>query len=216
MKAIVVGCGRFGAELTDRLYKRGHQVSVIASTETDFDNLSADFRGHAIVGDPLNREILHSAGIQQASALALVTNNDPLNAVVAHIGRSVYQVPNIIVRNYNPRWRPLHEAFGLQMISSTIWGAQRIEEMMYAVNVRSLLAAGNGEVEVYEFIIPDTWDNKPLQDLLCKGCMPVSVVRAGRATLPESHIQLQKGDVVQVSATLDGIETLRQRLKEDK
>jgi hypothetical protein len=46
------------------------------------------------------------------------------------VARTVYNVANVVVRNYDPRWRPLHEAFGLQMVSSTAWGAQRIEELL--------------------------------------------------------------------------------------
>jgi len=42
----------------------------------------------------------------------------------------VYHVPNVVVRNYDPRWQPLHEAFGLQVVSSASWGAQRMEELL--------------------------------------------------------------------------------------
>ena len=50
--------------------------------------------------------------------------------MVAHIAKAVYHVPNVVVRNYDPHWRALHETFGLHVVSSASWGAQRMEEML--------------------------------------------------------------------------------------
>ena len=87
---------------------------------------------------------------ERADAVAVVTDLDVLNAVVGHLARTYYHVPNVIVRNTDPRYRPILEAFGLQVVSAFSWGAQRIEEMIYHADVRAVFSAGNGEVEVYE------------------------------------------------------------------
>ena len=89
-----------------------------------------------------------------------------MNAVVAHVARTVYDVPSVVSRNYDPRWRPLHEAMGLRMVSSTAWGAQRVEELLENRRVRPVFSAGNGEVELYELDVPEPWDGRPLSELL--------------------------------------------------
>jgi len=142
-----------------------------------------------------------------------VTNSDSVNAVVAHAARVIFNVPNVVARNYDPKRRPLFEAFGLQVISSTGWGAQRIEELLYHGEIRTVFSAGNGEVEVYELTIPARWKDRRLGDMLREGVCGVAHTRAGRATLPDPAIILDQGDVVQVSATLEGIEWLRARLE---
>ena len=109
--------------------------------------------------------VLKRAGIEQADSLASVTDSDAVNAVVAHVARTVYNVPSVVSRNYDPRWRPLHEAMGLRMVSSTAWGAQRLEELLESRRTRPVFSAGNGEVEVYELDVPKTWDGKPLAEL---------------------------------------------------
>ncbi len=213
MNIIVVGCGRVGAELAYRLYQKGHQVTVIDQLDTAFDNLPPDFRGRMIEEEVLNRDVLRRAGIEQAGGLAAVTNSDSVNAVVAHVARAAYHVPNVVVRNYDPSWRPLHEAFGLQVISSASWGAQRLEELLYHAEIRTVFSAGNGEVEIYEFSVPEAWHGRSLQDLLPEGqCLAVALTRAGRAILPSDQMLLEAGDVVLLSATADGIEVLRQQL----
>ena len=212
MFIIVVGCGRVGAELAFRLHQRGHQVAVIDQVGASFANLDPDYRGRTIEGEVLSQDVLTRAGIAEAEGLAAVTNSDSVNAVVGHMAREVYKVPNVVVRNYNPRWLPMHEAFGLQVVSSTAWGAQRIEELLYRPLGRAVFSAGNGEVEVYELVVPEAWRGRRLGDLIPAGeCLAVAFTRAGRSSLPSPDLTVEPGDVVHVSATLAGIEGLRER-----
>lgn len=215
MNFIVVGCGRVGAELAYRLYQRGHKVSVIDIQESAFRNLPADFRGRTVQGEALRKDILHRAGIESADGLATATSSDAVNAVVARVASHVYNVPNVLVRNFDSRWRAMHEAFGHQVISSSSWGAQRMEELLYHYEVTTVFSAGNGEVEMYEFMIPAVWEGRTLNDLLpSKGCMPAALTRAGQAVLPDCDIPLMRNDVVLVSATFDGINALRVQLQQ--
>jgi trk system potassium uptake protein len=213
MNIIVVGCGRVGSELAYRLFQRGHQIAVVDSVSAAFRNLPPDFRGRMVEGDVLNQEVLRRAGIKQADGLAAVTNNDSNNAVVAHIARTVYGLSNVVVRNYDPQRRPVQEAFGLQVISSSSWGAKRMEELLYQREIHSVFSAGNGEVEVYEFAVPAAWQGRALHDLLPEsGCVAVALTRAGKASLPGSEARLEAGDVLDVSATLEGLDALHKRL----
>lgn len=212
MNMIVIGCGRVGAELAQRLSEKGHRVTVVDNVPASFYNLPLDFRGRTVEGEALNQDVLRRAGIDQADGLAVVTSSDSTNAVVAHIARVHYGIPNVIVRNYNPGYRGLYEAFGLQVVSSSSWGAQRIEELLYHQEMRTVFSAGNGEVEVYEFNVPAAWEGRKLGDLMSgDGCAPTALTRAGRAMLPDCDTVLQPGDVVLVSATFDGIQALRSR-----
>ena len=211
MKLIVVGCGRVGAELAYRLSQRGNQVVVIDQSETAFENLPADFKGRVVEGQALSKDVLRRAGIGDADGIAAVTSSDSINAVVAHIAREEYNVHGV-VRNFNSRWRSMHEAFGLQVVSSSSWGAQRIEELLYQQETRTVFSAGNGEVELYEFLARPELEGRPLSDLIPKeGCVVAALSRAGRALIPAPEMLLQEGDAVLVSATLDGSEALRQR-----
>jgi trk system potassium uptake protein len=213
MKALVIGCGRLGAELAYRLFVNGHTVSIIDIDERSFANIHGDFQGKFNEGDALNRDVLRRAGIDNVDSVAVVTSSDILNAVVGHLARETYHVPNVVVRNYNPRYRPIHEAYGLQVVSALSWGAQRIEEMMYHTDVRVVFSAGNGEVEIYELAIPDTCEGVTVGQLIAtEMCMPVAITRAGKAMLPTLKLALQAGDVLHVSATLEGVESLRNRV----
>ncbi len=214
MKIIVVGCGRMGAELAYRLFQRGHDVAVIDTNTAAFNHLPADFQGRFYEGDTLSYDVLHRAGIEHCDALAAVTSSDALNLVIAHTAKKNFHVKNVVARNYDPNCRELYEVFNIQVISATGWAAQRLEEMIYHSEIRTVFSAGNGEVEVYELKVPEELDGKTLASLLDgTETVPVSLTRAGKSILPASEMILQENDVVHISATLDGITTLRQRVR---
>jgi trk system potassium uptake protein TrkA len=217
MNFIVVGSGRVGAELAMRLFKSGHQVVVVDQNEAAFNRIDPEFRGRTIHGEALQEDVLTRAGIKEADGLAAVTNSDSLNAVVAHVARSVFDVPYVVCRNYDPHLRSMLETFGIQLVSSTAWGSQRTEEMLTGVSTKAVFSAGNGEVEVYELAVPDSWHGRLWGDLSTglDGLLPVAITRGGRAILPTAETQLESGDLVNVSATFDGIKALRARLGDE-
>jgi trk system potassium uptake protein TrkA len=214
MNFIIVGCGRVGAELCYRLFKSGHQVVVVDSRKEAFNRLHPDFRGRTLEGEGLAESVLERAGIREADGVAAVTNSDTMNAVVAHIAREFYDVPIVVARNYDPNLRSVVEAFGFQKVGSTYRGAQRVEELLMNPSHKAVYSPGNGEVEIYEIIIPENWDGRTLGDLLdpIKQCYPVALSRAGRAFLPEKETQLKSGDLLNVSSTFEGIGALTARL----
>ena len=213
MYVIVVGCGRVGAELAMLLSRRQHDVTVIDQVGSSFSHLDPAWRGRTIEAEAMAEGVLERAGVRHAQGLAAVTNSDAVNAVVAHVARTVFEVPAVVSRNYDPRWRTLHEAMGLPMVSSTAWGAQRVEELLESGRLRPVLSAGNGEVEVYELAVPDLWRGRTLGELV-QGvdCVAVSLTRGGRASLPGASDVLEADDVLQVGASLEAAAELRRRL----
>ncbi len=218
MNFIVIGCGRVGAELAYRLFKAGHQIVVVDSNRDSFNRLQPEFRGRTLEGEGLAESVLERANIREAHGLAAVTNSDTLNAVVAYTAQKVYGVPIVVARNYDPELRPLIEAFGLQTVSSTYWGAQRVEELLTNPLQKTVYSAGNGEVEVYEVIIPEIWAGRSLGELLDSPTQfyPVALTRAGRSFLPDSSILLEVGDILHVSSTFEGSGVLSARLSQPR
>lgn len=210
MKVVIVGSGRMGVELATRLFRAGHDVAMIGSDDLEFNQLPAEFTGRLIDGDVLNQDVLRRAGIESCDALAVVTHRDEVNLVVAHTAREVYKVKKVLVRCYDPHYMDLYKVFNFQVVSGTSWAAQRLEELIYHAEIRMLLSAGNGEVEIYELRISPKWAGKTVADVSePEGCMAVAVTRGGAARIPEDDMVLQEGDLLLISATVEGIEALR-------
>jgi trk system potassium uptake protein TrkA len=68
--------------------------------------------------------------------------------------------------------------------------------------MRRVFSAGNGEVNLYEFVVPESCEGCTIQDLVPEDqCRVVAFTRAGRAMLPSDTFGLQAGDVIHLSAT---------------
>jgi Trk K+ transport system NAD-binding subunit len=67
---------------------------------------------------------------------------------------------------------------------------------------------------LYEFLVHPEMEGRPLSDLIPdEGCVIAALSRAGRAVIPTPDMLLMESDAVLVSATLDGSEALRQRIR---
>lgn len=213
MRAILVGCGRAGAELATRLARAGHAVTVIDVAAEAFDNLPADFRGHVIRAEAMNQDVLANAGIEDADCVATLTNSDALNAVLGHIAATVYHVPRVVVRTYDPRWAPLHAAFALETVNSVQWNAARFEELMLSPNLATIHVLGATGLAIYELVVPASWAGRALSELLADPEVVVAgVTRDRQSLLPTPDWQLAVGDRVALSTTAAGAARLRAQL----
>ena len=211
MRIVVVGCGRAGAELAVRMSRRGHHVTVVDGSGASFANLPADFRGRTIQGDALAEGTLASAGAAEADGLAAVTASDAVNAVVAHAARGIFGVKRVVVRSYAPSRESIHEAFGHQAISSTMWGAQRLEERLEDAVGESEASVGTGDVRVWRIAVAA--GSKP-RTIATRGdgWVIVAVSRDGTTTIPGSSVAAEAGDVLHVACTPERLEGARRDL----
>jgi len=215
MNIVIVGCGRVGVELALALHEK-HIVSVIDRNPHSFDRLGLHFKGRTVQGHGMDRNALERAGIESADALAAVTSSDNVNAIVARIAQDIYHVKRVVARIYNPRRAPIYEKLNLQTVSSSTWGAQRVEQLLVHPGMQSIASAGNGEVQVFEMTVPADWTGRKISELVpMEHAIPVALARNGRGILPRSEIVLESQDILQVSSTPAGVEILRERLHEN-
>ncbi|MGH9321882.1 MAG: potassium channel family protein [Vicinamibacteria bacterium] len=213
MYVIVVGCGRVGSELAHRLFRQGHEVTIIDEVGASFRNLHPDYRGRTIEGSVLSEEVLRRAETFRADGLAAVTNSDTVNAVVGHAARELFGMRNVVVRNFNPRLLPLHLSFRHRVVSSTVWGAERIETLLYHPEQQTLLTLGARDIEVFELRLTAPWSGRTVSELLAGiEAVPVTLTRAGISQLARPETELEDGDLLQVAATAGVLEGLQARL----
>jgi trk system potassium uptake protein TrkA len=215
MNIIIVGCGRVGVELALALHQN-HNVSIVDRNLRAFDRLGLHFTGRTIQGHGMDRTALERAGIETARALAAVTSSDNVNAIVARVARDIYHVQRVVARLYNPRRAPVYEKLDLQTISSSSWGAHRIEQLLLHPGMQSVSSAGNGEVQIFELTVPAEWNGHKISELVpVEHAIPVTLARNGKGFLPRPENLLESQDILQVSSTPEGVKILRERIHEN-
>ena len=83
---------------------------------------------------------------------------------------------------------------GCKWSAPPVGALNAVIEMIYEANVQAVLSTGNGEVEVYEFCVPDHWAGKRSVRLShYAGVVVVSITRAGKAFIPDSEVRWKSG-----------------------
>lgn len=119
MYAIVVGCGRAGAEIAARMAIAGFSVVVIDRDKYAFDRLPDDFTGSTVVGTAIDHDVLEAAGVAEADVLVATTYGDNSNLTVAQLARLKYHVPRAVARVKDPVRSRAFADCGIETICST-------------------------------------------------------------------------------------------------
>lgn len=127
---IIVGCGRLGAILANRLSKEGHSVVVIDRDANAFRKLSPDFSGYRIQSNTVEIAALREAQIEKADCLLATTDQDNVNMMVAQVAKSIYGVPTVLARVYEPAHEVIYHELDVKVISPTHLAAGAFLEVL--------------------------------------------------------------------------------------
>jgi trk system potassium uptake protein len=212
MRVIIMGCGRVGEQLARLMSEEGHDVAVIDYSEEALARLGSDFRGRRVRGVGFDREVLLRAGIESADGFAATSSSDNVNAVAARIARTLFHVPRVVARLFDPERAEVYKRLGLATISSTTWGAERIRELLTHADLDSVRSFGAGEVQLLEIEVPSALAGRSVRDLSVPGEVSViAITRDGRALLPMLGTAFRVGDIVHLAVLSDAmarVETL--------
>lgn len=135
MFVVIVGCGRVGSAVAQRVLKAGHEVSCLdedpeshARLEVDLDGSWEDAGGSFTVGTALEISALEEAGLEKADAFIASTDGDNTNIVIAQIAAKRFNVKIVVARVLDPRRNEWYESQGLQTISGTLFAIRTLEE----------------------------------------------------------------------------------------
>ena len=130
MKLVVLGCGRVGSTLATMMDSNGHEVTVIDRNSEAFRRLGDSFKGKTLVGEGVDEDVLRKAGIERADAFAATTEGDNRNIMASQVVRTMFNVPKVITRIYDPIREQSYRELGLQTVCPTVMGANAIRDML--------------------------------------------------------------------------------------
>lgn len=149
MNILIVGCGRVGWRLASDFNSAGHKVAVVDNNPRSFRRLPERFPGRVVLGTGIDEDILRSAGIEDADVFIAVTDDDNTNIMAAQIARTIYRVPQAIIRLYDPVRAEIYRELGLTVICPTTTVAGLIEEQVLQTM---------GDEAPRQSTTPETWE----------------------------------------------------------
>jgi trk system potassium uptake protein TrkA len=213
MRAVIMGCGRVGSELTLQLGHAGHEVVIIDKKAEAFDRLPPGFNARTIVGLGFDRDVLEEAGIKEADAFIAVSNGDNSNIVSARVALEHYHVPHVIARIYDPQRAEIYQRLNIPTVATTTWGVKQIMLMLTHPREEIKESLVGGDLFRMRVPVPDHLVGKPVSSLSSEGKVLVGGVdRMGSGFIPVNSSTFQQGDIVQLILQKEGLELLDQLL----
>ncbi len=209
MHVVVVGCGRVGSGLAETLESQGHSVAVVDRRPQAFRRLPPGFAGRRVTGVGFDRDRLREAGIEQADALAAVTNGDNSNILVARTGREYFGVERVVARIYDQRRAAIYERLGISTVATVGWAIERVLRRIDAGSSAIEWIDPSARVCLVERLVPEAWAGRPTGELEVVGeSRVVAVTRLGVAQIASAALLVQEGDVVWLAVDGDRLDVV--------
>src|SRR3984957_6963558 len=153
VRVVVMGCGRVGSSLADGLSRIGHDVAVIDRDSTAFNRLSPEFAGERVLGQGFDRDVLLSAGIEQADAFAAVSSGDNSNIISARLARETFGVRRGVARIYDAKRAEGYQRPGIPTIATVPWTTDRLLHALTRESETARWRDPTGTVAVVEVVL---------------------------------------------------------------
>jgi len=116
MFIIIVGCGRLGSYLANRLSQAGHSVVAIDLNDAAFESLSPEFSGFRLEGDATEFAVLREAEIADADMVIVTTQSDNINLLVSQVAKKLFGVPRVVARVFEPERQRTYRDLGIDTV----------------------------------------------------------------------------------------------------
>ena len=124
---VVIGCGRLGSLLANRLSSEGHSVVAIDVSPRAFDALMADqFSGFRLEGDATELAVLTQAKIDKADVVIGATHDENVNIMAAQIAKNRFGVARVFARILDPGKESFCRTIGIESICPTSMAAEKM------------------------------------------------------------------------------------------
>lgn len=207
MQIIIVGCGKVGIALTQRLSTEDNNICIVDVDKDVVHQLAAECDVMGLVGNGASYNVLVEAGIERADLLIAVTESDELNLLCCVIARKASKCQTIArVRNpmYNTEQQFLQKELGLSMIiNPEQTAATEISNLLCFPGAIGIDTFSKGGVEMLRFRIPadSMLHEMSLKEISAKlrcDFLICAVDRDNEVRIPDGNFVLRSGDIISI------------------
>lgn len=119
MRAVIVGCGRVGSGLAERLARAGHDVTICDISSEAFSKLEEDFPGQAVRADGTEEDVLRRLGTEGADYFFALTEGDNRNVLAAQLASETFGVTQVVAKVNDPVRAEAYAMLGIATICRT-------------------------------------------------------------------------------------------------
>jgi len=209
LKIIIVGCGKVGTTLVERLSKENHDITVVDIDPQIVQRVAGTYDVMGIPGNGASYNVQIDAGIENADLIIAVTESDELNLLCCTIAKKVGDCAAIArVRNpdYSAELSYLRAQLGISLIiNPELETAAEIARLLRLPTALEISSFARGHVEIVKFKIPEgnILNDMKIASIGSLKCdlLICAVEREGNLVIPDGSFVLREMDTVSFLAT---------------
>ena len=211
LKIIVVGAGKVGDTLVNRLAEEGHDLVIIDKNVDRLTELANLCDCMGVIGNGASHEVLEEAGVSNADLFIAVTESDELNLLCCTIAKQFNKKLATIARVRNPDYGKeipyLRSKLSLEMIINPEYeAAVEAARLLYLPAAILINSFAHGAAEIVKIKIPEgsVLNGKTVAYLgsnYTNDILIVGVERGEEVTIPNGSFELKSGDIISFAAT---------------
>ena len=187
---IVVGLGRFGAEVARRLCELGCEVLAVDNHADLVQQISADVT-HAVVADARDKEVLRALGAKDFDCAVVAIGASLADSVLATMNLKELGIPKVVCKAHDDTHRQVLLKLGAdQIVIPEQEQAVRLAKSLSSHNVLDYIQLSD-EYGIVEVPAPKSWVGKSLKELNV------------RAKLGLNILAVKQGNEINVSPAAD-------------
>ncbi|MCI8511330.1 MAG: Trk system potassium transporter TrkA [Lachnospiraceae bacterium] len=212
MKIIIVGCGKVGTSLAERLSGEDHDLVMVDLNAKKVNDASNRFDAMGITGNGASFNIQQEAGVDDADLFIAVTGEDELNLLCCLMAKKSGRCQTIArVRNplYSKEIRFIQEQLGISMIiNPELTAAREILKLLKFPSAIKIDTFAKGRVELLRFRAkPEIgFGKKSVMELIAKlktDVLICAVERDGTVVIPNGSFIIEDNDVLSIVGSLE-------------
>jgi Trk K+ transport system NAD-binding subunit len=197
MRTLIIGSGRVGRVLAERLENRGEFVVIVDDDEKQIER--ARGQGFTVVaGDGTEPDVLREAGIEDTKRVIAATQNDNDNLLICQIAKSKFDIEHVLSRVNRPENMDAFETLGVTAIDSPTATATAIDDEIERPALSHWMSQiGDGhDVQEIEVTASDLIGRtiREVNADIPDGCIVAVIGRGGDSHVPDADDKLEYGD----------------------
>ncbi len=176
---IVIGLGRFGAEMAVKLYDCGEEVLAIDTNETTIDKI-ADRVTRAVAADARDVDVLRKLGAANFDVAVVAVGSDLAASALITMNLKTLGIPYIMCKAHDDTYREILEKLGAdRVIIPEREMADKLSLGLTSTGVMEYIELSD-EFGIVEMAPPESWYGKSLRQLELRSRYGLNVIAIRR------------------------------------
>ena len=209
---VVIGLGRFGAEIATKLYACGEEVMAVDLDEQIVDKI-ADRVTRAVAADARDRDVLEKLGVENFDRAVVAVGSDLAASALITMNLKALGISYIICKAHDDTYREILEKLGADRVIIPEWeAADKLALGLTHAGVMEYIELSE-EIGILEIEPMDRWVGKSIRNLDLRSKFGLNVIamrRGNDITIPpDIDVPLEETFTLVILGSYEALEKLK-------